>query len=393
MKSVGRVLVLAVALIASRGLSACAAAETPAARIDQLLSGKFAPDQPGAAVLVTRKGQTVLRKGYGMADLEMNIPIEPDMVFRLGSVTKQFTAVAILMLEEQGRLSVKDPLTKFLPDYPVQGRTITIEHLLTHTSGIHSYTSMPEWRSLWRKDFTLVELIDFFKNQPMDFAPDEQWLYNNSGYILLGAIIEKASGQSYEEFIQTKIFEPLGMKHSHYDLTRRIIPRRVKGYQRAAGGFENAPYLSMSQPYAAGSLASTVDDLALWNNTLWTGTLLKKESLTRAHTPHVLKDGRSTGYGYGWASGHTTGTGRSSTAAASTGLPHTCSAFPMTTSMLPSSRTARRDSLFRLRDWPSRWPPSRSASPSPIRRRSRSSRSSSTVARVSMRSATRSVGA
>ena len=295
-------LYLILAAVPAAAVSACAqSADPPESRaIDGLLSRAFRPDQPGAAAIVTRKGQILLRKGYGMADMELKVPIEPDMVFRLGSVTKQFTAVAILMLEEQGKLSVQDPITKFLPDYPTQGHTITVENLLTHTSGIRSYTSMPEWQPLWRKDFSLAELIDFFKNQPMDFAPGERWLYDNSGYILLGAIIEKASGQSYEDFIRKSLFEPLQMNHSYYDHTERIIPRRVKGYQRSGQGYENAPYLSMSQPYAAGSLASSVDDLAAWNQALWENRLLKKESLAKAHKPFVLKDGRATGYGYGW---------------------------------------------------------------------------------------------
>jgi CubicO group peptidase (beta-lactamase class C family) len=259
---------------------ACAqSADLPESRaIDGLLSQTFRADQPGASAIVIRRGQVLLRKGYGMADMELTIPIEPDMVFRLGSVTKQFTAVAILMLEEQGKLSVQDPITRFLPDYPTQGHTITVENLLTHTSGIRSYTSMPEWQPLWRKDFSLAELID----------------------ILLGAIIEKASGLSYEDFLRKNIFEPLQMNHSYYDRTERIIPRRVKGYQRSAQGFENAPYLSMTQPYAAGSLASSVDDLATWNRALWQNRLLKRESLAKAHKPFTLKDGRSTGYGYGW---------------------------------------------------------------------------------------------
>ncbi len=271
--------------------------------IDELLSGVLKRNEPGGAVIVTRKGETLFRRGYGQADMELKVPIQPDMVFRLGSVTKQFTAVAILMLEEQGKLSVSDPITRFLPDYPTGGQAITIEHLLTHTSGIKSYTSMPEWLSKWRTDMSLGSLIDMFKNQPMDFKPDERWLYDNSGYILLGAIIEKASGQSYEDFIEKKIFEPLGMKDSCYDRTEQIIPKRVKGYQRSANGFQNAPYLSMTQPYAAGSLASTVDDLALWDAAVWSNQLIKKESLAKAHTPHRLADGRSTAYGYGWSLG------------------------------------------------------------------------------------------
>jgi len=279
------------------------ARSSEASDIDALLTSTFKRNEPGGAVIVTRKGETLLRRGYGLADMELKVPIQPDMVFRLGSVTKQFTAVAILMLEEQGKLSVSDPITRFLPDYPTGGQTITIEHLLTHTSGIKSYTSMPEWLSKWRTDMSLGSLVDMFKNQPMDFKPEERWLYNNSGYILLGAIIEKASGQSYEDFIEKKIFEPLGMKDSYYDRTEQIIPKRVKGYQRTANGFQNAPYLSMTQPYAAGSLASTVDDLAIWDIAVWSNKLIKKESLAKAHTPHKLADGRSTAYGYGWSLG------------------------------------------------------------------------------------------
>ncbi len=271
--------------------------------VDTLLSNVFKRNEPGAAVIVTRKGEILFRKGYGLADMELKVPIQPDMVFRLGSVTKQFTSTAILMLEEQGKLSVTDPITRFLPDYPTGGQTITIEHLLTHTSGIKSYTSMPEWLSKWRVDMSLGSLIDMFKNQSTDFKPDERWLYNNSGYILLGAIIEKASGESYENFIEKKIFEPLGMKDSYYDRTEQIIPNRVKGYQRTANGFQNAQYISMTQPYAAGSLASTVDDLAVWDTAVWGNKLITKESLAKAITPHRLANGQSTAYGYGWSLG------------------------------------------------------------------------------------------
>lgn len=269
--------------------------------LDELMAKAYPADEPGAAVIVVREGQTLLRKGYGMADLELGVRVEPDMVFRLGSITKQFTAVAILLLAEQGKLAVTDDITKFLPDYPTGGKSITVEHLLTHTSGIKSYTSMQPWRSMWRKDFTVQELIDLFKNEPADFAPGERWSYNNSGYILLGAIIEKVSGQSYEEFVRRNIFEPLGMKHSYYGSATRVIPRRVPGYSRREGGFENAQYLSMTQPYAAGSLLSTVDDLALWDAALYDGRPVRQASLARAFTPYVLKGGGPTDYGYGWA--------------------------------------------------------------------------------------------
>ncbi|MBN1938143.1 MAG: serine hydrolase [Candidatus Aminicenantes bacterium] len=271
-----------------------------AAKMDAYLSGIYKPGNPGAAVLVKAGGKTILRKGYGMADLELGVPVEPNMIFRLGSITKQFTAVGILMLAEQGKLALTDDLSKFLPDYPLRGRTITIEQLLTHTSGIKSYTDLEEWLPLLRKDMTVAEIISLFKDKPDEFAPGERWLYCNSGYILLGAVIEKVSGMSYRDFVEKKIFEPLGMKRSYYDVTNRVIPGRVPGYQMGNAGFENAPYLSMTQPYAAGSLMSTVDDLALWAESLLSGRLVKRETVERAWMPHVLKNGRSTGYGYGW---------------------------------------------------------------------------------------------
>ena len=268
--------------------------------IDNFVQESYKPAEPGVAVIVVRDGGIIFRKGQGIANLELEVPIEPDMVFRLGSLTKQFTAVAILMLAEQGKLTLDDSISKFLPDYPTHDHLITIKHLLTHTSGIKSYTSMPEWPPLWRKDFTVQELIDFFKHQPMEFAPGKRWAYNNSGYVLLGAIIEKVSGQTYEEFIQQSIFEPLGMKQSYYDNPSRVIPRRVAGYDKSPEGFSNAAYLSMTQPYAAGGLASTVDDLVLWDSALYTERLLKHETLKQAQISHRLTDGSTTAYGYGW---------------------------------------------------------------------------------------------
>jgi CubicO group peptidase (beta-lactamase class C family) len=268
--------------------------------IDMLIQQFYKPTEPGVAVVIVKDGEVVFRKGYGMANLELGVTIEPDMVFRIGSVTKQFTAVAILMLVEQGKLSLDDSISRFLPDYPTHNYLITVKHLLTHTSGIKSYTSMPEWVSLWREDFTVEELIDVFKDQPMVSPPGERWAYNNSGYILLGAILEKVSGQTYEQFIQQSIFEPLGMQQSYYDNPLRVIPRRVSGYDKTADGFANADYISMTQPYAAGALASTLDDLARWDAALYREKLLKLETLKQAHVSHRLLDGSPTAYGYGW---------------------------------------------------------------------------------------------
>ncbi|MEO8016822.1 MAG: serine hydrolase domain-containing protein, partial [Pseudomonadota bacterium] len=224
-------------------------------------------------------------------------------VFRIGSVTKQFTAAAILMLAEEGKLALSDPLTKFLPDYPVQGHVVTIQHLLSHTSGIRNYTEVPEWHASIRNDVSAQQLIGLFKDKPFDFSPGERWKYDNSGYILLGAIIEKISGHSYADFLRTRIFEPMGMKNSRYEEVTRITSGRAAGYMRDAEGWRNADYLSMSQPYSAGAIISTVDDLARWNAAMENGELLKPASWQRASTSFSVADGTLTRYGAGWIIG------------------------------------------------------------------------------------------
>ena len=171
---------------------------------------------------------------------------------------------------------------------------------MTHTSGIKSYTDMPEWYPLMRNDITLDDLIALFKDLPLEFVPGERFAYNNSGYLLLGAIIERVSGQSYEAFLREQIFAPLGMQHTQLDQTEAIVPGRVAGYERGPDGIRNAGYLSMTHPHAAGALLSTVDDLLLWDEALYTDRIVSQAMLTRAHTPFVLNDGTSSGYGYGW---------------------------------------------------------------------------------------------
>jgi CubicO group peptidase (beta-lactamase class C family) len=269
--------------------------------IDALLSPIYPPDKPGAAVIVTKGGEVIFRKGYGLANLELRVSIEPHMVFRIGSITKQFTAVCILMLCQQGKLSLQDDITSFLPDYPTGGRNVTIENLLSHTSGITDYTDKPEYTKFWREDVRIERIIDIFRNLPFEFEPGEQFRYSNSGYILLGAVIEKISGMQYAEFLNKNIFMPLGMSHTRYDNPDQIVPGRVAGYQYKENKYLNAPYLSMTLPHAAGALASSVDDLALWDTALSAGEIVKPEMLEQAFTSAVLKNGDSTQYGYGWS--------------------------------------------------------------------------------------------
>ncbi len=267
---------------------------------DTMLANVFKPDGPGATIIVSRKGEVIYKKGFGMADLELNVPVQPDMIFRIGSITKQFTAVAILQLVEQGKLSLQDEIKKFIPDYPAHDLKITVEHLLTHTSGIKSYTSMKDFQTMMRKDMKPMEIIDVFKNEPMDFTPAVKWTYNNSGYILLGYIIEKVSGKTYEQYVKEHLFTPAGMINSGYGSENRIIKNRAKGYQKSKDDYENADYLSMTLPYSAGSLISNVEDLWKWNRAVHSYKLVSKASLDKAFTDFKLSDGKSTNYGYGW---------------------------------------------------------------------------------------------
>ncbi len=268
-------------------------------KFDTLLQERYKPDGSGATVLVAKQGKIIYHKAFGLANIELEVPMKPSNVFEIGSITKQFTSVAILMLMEQGKLTIEDEITKFIPDYPTHGKKITIHHLLNHTSGIKSYTSM-NLSEIAAKDMTPTELINYFKNEPMDFDPGEKWLYNNSGYIILGFIIEKISGQSYEDFIEQNIFKPLAMNNSYYGSKREIIKNRASGYQTREG-YINSAYLSMTLPYAAGSLMSTVEDLHKWQNAVNTNTLVKAETIKKAFQNTTLNNGKPTYYGYGWS--------------------------------------------------------------------------------------------
>lgn len=271
---------------------------------DKMLSEQFKTNETGATVLVSRNGQILYSKAFGMANLESGIPMQTDHVFRIGSITKQFTSIAILQLMEQSKLNLQDEITKFIPDYPMQGNKITIEHLLTHTSGIQDYTAMKDTVQRAKLDFTPVEMINYFKNQPMRFATGEKWEYSNSNYFLLGYIIEKISGKTYAEYLEEHFFQPLGMTQSLYANDIKIIKNRVGGYSHGENGFENAASISMSQPYAAGSIQSTVGDLFKWQQAVHTYKLVKKETLDKAWTRYKLADGEETDYGYGWRLGY-----------------------------------------------------------------------------------------
>ena len=268
--------------------------------VRRFLTETYPSDRPGAAVVVMEKGEIVHQSGYGLANVELGVPITNDTIFRVGSVTKQFTAAAIMLMEQRGQLSASDPIEKYLPDYPTHGHLITIENLLTHTSGILSYTSIPGYMvNGVRADLTTEELIDVFKHEPMEFAPGERWNYNNSGYVLLGAIIEAVSEQSYEDYIAENIAVPLGLESTVYG-GPKLIPNRASGYDTdSLGNIVNAGFISMTQPHAAGSLLSTTGDLVDWHRALTGGEFIHDDAYRRMTSPVTLNDNDTFPYGYG----------------------------------------------------------------------------------------------
>lgn len=270
------------------------------AKIDSAILTVFKDQEgPGAVFMVAQQGKIVYHKAFGKANLELEVDMNTESVFQLGSMTKQFTAIAVLMLEEQGKLHVTDPVSKYIPDYPA-GDKITIHHLLTHTSGIKDFTKMKSLSEIAQKEMTPKMMVDFFKNEAMDFAPGEKFVYNNSGYVLLGYLIEVTSGESYEDFIKKNMFDKAGMTHSYYASDRRLIAKRAYGYHKKESGYVNKTSINFSVPFSSGSLMSTTGDLLRWQNALNKNTLLSAEKSKKAFSTYILNSGENFTYGYGW---------------------------------------------------------------------------------------------
>ncbi len=273
----------------------------PEKLVDSLFERLIKPEGPGASVLIARNGKILFEKGYGLADIEHHRAMTPLTKFRVGSITKQFTASAILKLQEQGKLKVEDKLSKYFPDYP-RGGEVTLRHLLTHTSGIHSYTDKPGFSDSVTKPVTADALVKSFQTDPFDFEPGAKWSYCNSGFFLLGCIVEKASGQSYEEFLQKSFFAPLGMRDTGVHHSDSALTNVALGYD---GGPKRAPNWDMSWAGGAGALYSTVEDLYRWNEAVFQGKVLTPGSLEAAFKPVKTTQDKENnpgeGYGYGWA--------------------------------------------------------------------------------------------
>jgi CubicO group peptidase (beta-lactamase class C family) len=273
------------------------------AEIDALLAEHVSPEGPGAAIGVIRDGAFVHRKAYGLADLEWGTALRPECVFRIASLTKQFTAMAVMMLEERGALSIDDPLERWLPDWPPRGRRVTLRHLLNHTSGIwrHDSGDLPE-RTL-RANLSNDEIRRMIGERGFEFEPGERYLYNNSGYLLLGAVIERASGRPYGDFLAEAIFAPLGMTRTGLLTPEAVTPLRARGYVRGRRGFHNARPDPFNWSNGAGGLGSTLDDLARWDAAVRAHRLVRPETIERMLADTPLADGAAFPYGFGWGTG------------------------------------------------------------------------------------------
>ena len=269
------------------------------AKVDEYMKSAVEVERFSGSILMARDGQAIISKSYGMANVELDVPNTPNTVFRLASITKQFTATAIMMLQERGKLNVNDPFCKYLTDCPAAWQPITIRHLLTMTSGIPGATVI-EIGPLRGLPVPHDQWLEATKKKPLDFTPGEKFKYGNTGYTLLGFIIERVSGKSYGEFLQENIFTPLGMKQTGYEDPRRIIKNRATGYRQLPGDpITNVPYAEIFALYAAGGIYSTTEDLLLWDKALYTDQLLSRKSIDEMFTPFKeMLPGK--GYAYGW---------------------------------------------------------------------------------------------
>jgi CubicO group peptidase (beta-lactamase class C family) len=252
---------------------------------------------PGLTLKIIRDGKAIKTAAYGLANVELNVPTGPETVFEIGSITKQFTAAGILMLAQEGKLSVDDKISKYLKDTPKAWANVTIRHLLTHTSGIKSYTGLDGFQ-IWRH-LTQEQFITAIGKEPMEFQPGDSWKYCNTGFNLLGYIIENVSGKNYWEFMGERVFRPLGMQATTRRLYSLVIPNRASGYEQTNHVWMNRD-TDLTEVFSAGAIASTAGDLAKWSVALDGDRLLNAASKAQMWTPVKLNDGKTRKYGFGW---------------------------------------------------------------------------------------------
>jgi CubicO group peptidase (beta-lactamase class C family) len=274
-----------------------AATDDKAAQIEALMAKYVALKQFNGSILVAQNSQILFQKGYGLAEMEWGIPNAPDTKFRLGSVTKQSTSLLILQLVQEGKITLDAKVADVLPYYRKDtGSKITIRQLLTHTSGLPNYTARPDFRDkLMRNPSGVEDFVKGYCSGDLEFEPGTKFNYSNSGYFVLGAVIELLTGKPYEQILKERILDPIGMKDTGYDHSAALLMKRAAGYEKTPGGYVNTPYLDMSLPYAAGALYSTVGDLYLWDQALYSDRLLPAELKRQMFTPGLEN------YAFGWS--------------------------------------------------------------------------------------------
>ena len=253
----------------------------------------------GLTIGVARRDEILCIKAFGLANVELNAPTRPETVYRIGSNTKPFTATAILLLIEDGKVKLDDPLSKFLPDYPAHGQKVTVRHLLQHTSGVKDFTRLPAYRKELPNYVKQEEVLARFKDLPLDFQPGDKHQYSNSGYFLLAVVVEKASGKPFEKFVEDRILNVTDLKQTYCDTHLRVIPHRASGYTRWGGSLKNARYINLRQTIGAGNMASTAGDLLRWQQALISGRLLKPETFRSMRTRGRLSSGKALDQGLG----------------------------------------------------------------------------------------------
>jgi CubicO group peptidase (beta-lactamase class C family) len=261
----------------------------------------------GMTIAVVRGSDTLVLKGYGHADLEFDVPTPPRAIYEIGSITKQFTSASILLLQEEGKLSLDDDIRKHLPDYPTYGYRIPLRRLMDHTSGIKGYTELADFQRISTRKLPKDSLVAIFKNRPYEFAPGDALVYNNSAYFLLGLVIEKLTGMPYGDFVKARLFDKAGMKDSYYCSENAVVKRRAHGYEMSPKGLVRASFIDHTYPYAAGSLCASAVDLVAWNQALHGGKILKPESYQALITPESLNDGTKVRYAKGIVPGELAG--------------------------------------------------------------------------------------
>ena len=269
-------------------------------RLDELIPGRLTEIAPGCVVMIAMNDKVVYKKAFGTANIALNLAMQPDMLFRTGSMGKQYTAIAVLQLVEQGKIGLHDSIQKYIKDFPSKGYPITIENLLTNTSGIKDYLSEISNPSKQKESYTPRDGVDYIKDAPLNFKPGSSFRYSNSNFYLLGYIIEMVTGKKFENYLQENVLDKADLNHTYYIHPENKIPAMPQGYSKFDGKIEKATLQEVTIMYAAGALISNVDDIYKWHQALYRHLLVKKETLKKATTPFKFPDGTYSEYGYGW---------------------------------------------------------------------------------------------